>query len=361
LVKFSEKMKTILIILTINTSVIAFEQIYAKNCGGTGHTDSDGIIYQRRSVVPPLSYIGWINFNIGSVPVSDRSIYYTVEYSRIGKNPLIYQLPLASDGLYVLIAKFSSDCDPDSCYINMKLNDIQLLSNVDQVGLCGGFLRSCDKYFYICVSNKKVYYENRSFLVKDDEIRVEFSANQGEVDVAGLVLLKGSLGERQKLNSSATNETLHFDQLNTNSECLADLDKKKLQKNTETVSDQCSNLNAVIQTSFENLCINNDNTQVTVLREIQNSQKEQCTEPNMAIKFDEFESKVKRIEEMVLEGNKIVKTDNLKLQADIDRIEETILKVQAEQTEIGNKLDLLLKLQVNTDSFIYFDSPEMRD
>jgi Malectin domain len=153
LVKFcKKKIETILIILAITTSVIAFEQMYARNCGGNVHTDSDGITYQSRSESwDQYSYKHWSTLDIGTVPESDKPIYYTIEYTFSYQNPLIYQLPLESDGLYVLIAKFTNDCAPGFYYIDMKLNDIQLISNVDEAGLCGKEHKSCDNYYQLSI------------------------------------------------------------------------------------------------------------------------------------------------------------------------------------------------------------------
>jgi hypothetical protein len=42
-------MKAIIIILTMAMKAFAYEQMYALNCAGTAHTDSDGIVYQTRT------------------------------------------------------------------------------------------------------------------------------------------------------------------------------------------------------------------------------------------------------------------------------------------------------------------------
>jgi hypothetical protein len=82
---------------------------------------------------------------------------------------------------------------------------------------------------------------------------------------------------------------LYFDALKTNSKCLANEERTtKLEKDIQIHSEQCSNLKAFMQTS--NICNTNEN-----LRDIQNSEKEQCNEPDMNLKFDTLESKPKKI------------------------------------------------------------------
>jgi RNase P subunit RPR2 len=316
------------------------------------------------------------------VPKSDRPIYYSFEYAKYDDNPLIYHLPLESDGTYVLIAKLINVNGQGYCSINMKLNDIELLWKVDPFDLCGGVNYGCDQYFYICVADKKLYYGNQTFLVKDNQIRVEFRANKYIVRVAGLVMLKGSLGESQKLIGSATKATMFFDPFKTNYNCLAieiNLKLKKFMEISEQSLKNISNLNAdIIISSIESVSKINEKTQVTILQEIKNIQNDQCHGTNMKIQFDDqtnkiietLQSNVKINAEMILEGNKKVETlqaDIKKVQTDIKSIEKIILEGKAEQasmklemSDVSRKLELILGLVLtNRDSFIYFDSPEI--
>jgi Malectin domain len=367
-------MQFILIVMMITSKVIAFEQIYAVNSGGRAHTDSDGIIYQtqtenkERAIVDAKIY----HIDVGSVPASDKPIYYTAEFSF--SNPLIYHIPLESDGLYVLIAKILSRRHKSAAFISMKLNNIQLISNADPFVLCGGRDKACDIYFYIGVADKKIYYENQSSFVKDNQIHVEFSKNEDIIIVSGLVMLRGSLGERQKLNSSATKETMYFDpdKFNSVTEKEENIKLQKSMENSEQSLKNISHMNADIVSSIESVRKVNEKNQVTLLSEIQNIKKEQCTRSSLKIQFDALETKIvetqqadiKRNEDRILEVNMKVEA----LQVDVKKIEESTLKIQAKQAnmehkieEISKKLDLLLNLQTNTDSFIYFDLPEIRN
>jgi hypothetical protein len=125
------------------TNVIAFEQVYAVNAGGEAHTDSDGIEYQKIKSLNPAYWLKISDFDFGNVPVSDLPIYRTIDRScrQFNNPPVQYNIPIQSDGLYLLIAKFSYG-DYGGELLNMSLNDeIQLLPNVELKELCG--VRRC--------------------------------------------------------------------------------------------------------------------------------------------------------------------------------------------------------------------------
>jgi Malectin domain len=214
-------MKSVLLLLTMATYVIAFEQIIAINSGGEAQTDADGIVYQKYDQNPG---VWWNVLELGNVPESDRDIYRLIHNTNKPLSPIKYDIPLKSDGFYLLIAKFSyawyERRETQSMVLN---NQIQLLSNVSLVDLCGGNGKICDVYYYFCVSDKTLYYKNQSVLIQNEKIHIEIRPVIGFANIAGLVLLKGTLGEHQKLVSSATSELVNFDPLNTvntNSKCL---------------------------------------------------------------------------------------------------------------------------------------------
>lgn len=79
--------------------------IYAVNCGGEEHEDSNGIKYERDPLkVGTASDFGKNLLMIGRVPQSDEIIYQTERYHT---NTFGYDLPLSGDGDYALILKFS--------------------------------------------------------------------------------------------------------------------------------------------------------------------------------------------------------------------------------------------------------------
>jgi Malectin domain len=98
----------LILVFAMVTSAVAFEQIYAINAGGEkDHTDADGIFYTAKK---GRRNDKWDDLDYGSVPQSDRDIYQLMNYVKKTDdtpNSIEYQIPLKSDGLYVLIAKFS--------------------------------------------------------------------------------------------------------------------------------------------------------------------------------------------------------------------------------------------------------------
>jgi hypothetical protein len=100
-------------------------------------------------------------------------------------------------------------------------NNIILLSNVDQYEQCGGDRKICDEYFYFCLSDKTIYYKEQSSPIQNEIIHIKLLPLLRDAHIAGLVLLKGTLGERKKLKSSATKSSLFFDPENTNKRCTA--------------------------------------------------------------------------------------------------------------------------------------------
>jgi Malectin domain len=201
-------MKSILLILSVATNVIAFEQIFAVNCGGDAYTDSDGIIYQKRDETHAFSSIPRDYKNV----LVDEIIYKRLEIAYKTRPSIKYEIPLKRDGLYLLIAKYSYSYYAENGTQDMNLNNkIQLASNLNVFNLCGGKRKICDEYYYFCVSDKTIYYKNQSSIVKNEKIHIDIRSTEGIAKIAGLVVLKESLGERQILKSSATNEPLYFD------------------------------------------------------------------------------------------------------------------------------------------------------
>jgi Malectin domain len=188
-------MKSVLLIMIMTTNVFAFEQIFAVNSGGGAHTDSDGIIYQQRVATNNK----WPNAptDYKNVIGSDRIIYQSFAHSFLSQPPIKYEIPLKTDGLYLLIAKYAFPSGDAYATQDMMLNkEIQLASNLNVNNLCGGKGKICDEYFYFCVSDKILYYKDNSSIVQDEKIHIDFRSTEGYATIAGLVVLKGTLGER---------------------------------------------------------------------------------------------------------------------------------------------------------------------
>lgn len=107
--------------------------IYAINCGGEAHLDSYGIRYERD---PLHGRIGIASdygkrLLIGRVPPNDYILYQTERYHT---NTFGYDIPVNSDGDYVLILKF---CEvyfnaPDQKVFDVVLNgDHTIVADLD--------------------------------------------------------------------------------------------------------------------------------------------------------------------------------------------------------------------------------------
>jgi hypothetical protein len=252
-------MKSVLLIMTMATNVFAFEQIFAVKSGGDAHTDSDGIIHQQRVV----THSKWSRTptDYKNIPESDQIIYKKYAYTQKTQRDIKYEIPLENDGLYLLIAKYSFNAADPSSTQNMTLNNkIQLASNLNLNNLCGGKGKICVEYFYFCVLDKTIYYKNQSSIVQDEKIHIAISSTKGFANMAGLVVLKGTLGERQILKSSATNEPLHFDQEKIHPKCSV---------TTRMLNE--------VKSMLEDVKVSVGNAQQTILNKIQNQPKEICS------------------------------------------------------------------------------------
>jgi Malectin domain len=211
-------MKSVILLLSMATNVIAYEQMYAINAGGAAHTDSDGIVYRGREEKHRNLWDGRVKSE--NIPKQDNIIYQNFEHTEmgVGDKPLRHNVPVKTDGFYVLIVKYFAAAKTNENYITLN-DEIQILSNVNVEQLCGGFLSTCDKYFYFCVTDKMLHFNNKSTLLRNGEMQIELHSLTERTFISGLVLLKGTLGERLKLKSSNTNEFLDFDPKNMDPKC----------------------------------------------------------------------------------------------------------------------------------------------
>jgi Malectin domain len=254
-------MKCVILILIMATTVNAFEQIYAVNCGGKESliTDSDGISYQPH--IPRGFEWGWQDYmDMGEVPESNRPIYEQIDESYNFTSSLKYDIPLLNDGLYLLITKFSTGREQKFATQSMTLNnEIQLHSNVDLFTLCGGSRKICDEYFYFCVTGQTLYYQNASTVIRNEKISIEIRPGKLRATIAGIVLLKGQFGERQKLVASAKKEQMFFETMKMNPMCsitatvLYEIQKFQEEQRQSTKELQTSvEINSANQQTIEN-------------------------------------------------------------------------------------------------------------
>lgn len=171
----------------------AYKVIYAVNCGGDEHSDSNGIKYEKDTLkIGTSSDYGKNLGSIGRVQQSDEIIYQTERYhtSTFG-----YEISLAGDGDYLLILKFSEVWFevPNSKVFDIVLNgDHQIVSDLDifaQVGKANAH----DEYIYFSVSRNRLYYKEEESEIRGGKVRVEFiKGYRDNPKINGIVLIKGT-------------------------------------------------------------------------------------------------------------------------------------------------------------------------
>uniref|UniRef100_A0A6B2EB56 Putative malectin-b n=1 Tax=Phlebotomus kandelakii TaxID=1109342 RepID=A0A6B2EB56_9DIPT len=183
------------LLLTI-AGVRCYDVIYAINSGGDSHVDRHGITYERDPLMGKIGTASDYGKNIhmiARVADADKILYQTERYhtSNFG-----YDIPLAGDGEYVLVLKFSE------VYFNaanMKVFDVVLngehtvVSDLDifqQVGRGTAH----DEHIYFSVSRDRLYFKEDESEIRDNRIRVEFiKGYRDNPKINALVLLKGDL------------------------------------------------------------------------------------------------------------------------------------------------------------------------
>nr|XP_022912662.1 malectin-B [Onthophagus taurus] len=186
----------------INHAVCMGQIVYAINCGGEAHTDSDGVYYERD---PLHGKIGTASdygkrFHIGRVPQNDHVLYQTERYHT---NTFGYDIPLYTDGEYVLVLKF---CEvyfngPDQKVFDVVLNgDHVIISDLDIFDKVGRGVAH-DEYVPFKISKGKLYYnEEESSEIRGNRIRVEFiKGYKDNPKINAMYVVKGKVDSVPKL------------------------------------------------------------------------------------------------------------------------------------------------------------------
>lgn len=82
----------------------AYEVIYAVNCGGSKHTDINGIKYRKDDSNDGVASDYGKGLKIARVPPEDQLLYQTERYNN---KDFSYDIVIPSDGDYVLVLKFA--------------------------------------------------------------------------------------------------------------------------------------------------------------------------------------------------------------------------------------------------------------
>jgi Malectin domain len=341
--------------MTMATNVLAFEQIFAVNSGGDAHTDSDGIIYQQRVA----TNIRWPNTptDYKNVIGSDQIIYQSYVYSHKTDPSIKYEIPFKSDGLYLLIAKYSYNSNGGDGTQDMNLNNkIQLASNMNVYNLCGGYGKICDEYFYFCVSDKTIYYKNQSSIVQDEKIHIDIRSTKGYAKIAGLVVLKGTLGERQHLKSSATNELLYFDQEKIHPKCSVGNDQQTILNEIQNQPKEISNIEMKIEAGLKNITELQNQQLVNIKKEMKSTVLETIQHTSNQILMEQSRIQNQSAEQMDIKFERlhselIVKTGQtdkkmLTLQNDVQQLLKIQEKTDKKTAEIPTEIETSIAQQM---------------
>jgi hypothetical protein len=187
---------TILLLIGVKIDTASgYKVIFALNCGGDEHVDSNGIRYEKDTLKIGTASNYGVNLpsGIGRVEQTDEILYQTERYhtSTFG-----YELPLASgDGEYVLILKF---CEvyfniPNAKVFDVVLNgDHKILSDLDIFRNVGKGVAH-DEHIYFSVSRNRLYYKEEESEIRGGKVRVEFIKGfRDNPKCNAIVLIKGS-------------------------------------------------------------------------------------------------------------------------------------------------------------------------
>ena len=95
---------SILVLSTHPLLSVAYEVVYAVNCGGGKHTDRFGIHYNADDNTVGVPSEFGRTLTISRVHPDDMILYQTERYHT---SSFAYNIPVPDDGQYLLIAKFS--------------------------------------------------------------------------------------------------------------------------------------------------------------------------------------------------------------------------------------------------------------
>jgi hypothetical protein len=185
--------------------------ISAINSGGGVHTDSDGITY-----VADTNYTAGIqsywspSLVLGRVPEKDRYLYTSFRYRSA---PFSYNLPVAGQGQYVLILKFSdTDINNFNQHVfNVSLDPFLIIDRIDlfaKAGIKGVYDEFI--YFEVCDNGQTLVYANQYSEIINNSLQLVFTPIQSVATIDAILLIKGSPGEQINFISSANNETVSF-------------------------------------------------------------------------------------------------------------------------------------------------------
>ncbi|GLV32363.1 uncharacterized protein CBL_00928 [Carabus blaptoides fortunei] len=175
--------------------------IYAINSGGDAHTDSSGIRYERD---PLMNKVGTASdygkqLLIGRVPATDQILYQTERYHH---STFGYDIPISTDGEYVLVLKFSEVYfnAPNMKVFDVVLNgDHTIVSELDIFDRVGRGVAH-DEYIPFSVAKGKLFYNEEESDIRGGKIRVEFiKGYKDNPKINAMFVMKGKLDSIPRL------------------------------------------------------------------------------------------------------------------------------------------------------------------
>lgn len=219
--------RLICIVLSLVNSILEIEcsngqLIYAVNCGGEAHTDSFGLRYERD---PLHGRIGIASdygkrLLIGRVPPNDYILYQTERYHT---NTFGYDIPVNSDGDYVLVLKF---CEvyfnaPDQKVFDVVLNgDHTIVADLDIFEKVGRGVAH-DEYIPFRITKGRLYVNGEESEIRGGRIRVEFiKGYKDNPKINAMYVIKGKYEDVVKLPPIPVEPTPPVEELIEESESI---------------------------------------------------------------------------------------------------------------------------------------------
>lgn len=192
---------SILILTWLCGLLEGYEVIYAINAGGGAFSDVQNIHYDQDPLEDRIGTASDFGkqLTIGRVPEWDALLYQTERYHT---SSFHYDIPIAGDGEYALVLKFSEVYfnAPNMKIFDVVLNDEHTVVNKLDIFREVGKGVAHDEIVYFTVSRGILYYKNEESKIRSGRIRVEFvKTNYDNPKVNALVLFKGNLDNIPKL------------------------------------------------------------------------------------------------------------------------------------------------------------------
>jgi len=175
------------------------EIIWAVNCGGDAHVDSNGIRYQRDTLNVGINSDYGKSMVINRVHQDDQILYQTERYHTANFG---YEIPIPHDGEYVLVLKFSEVwfTAPNQKVFDVMLNAEHIV--VERLDIFGKVGRGTghDEIISLKVKDGKLYVKGESSDLYYNKISVEFiKGDRDNPKVNAIYLMKGIIEDIPKL------------------------------------------------------------------------------------------------------------------------------------------------------------------